>query len=95
GNIRQLANVVEQCCVLATGPLLTLAQVEKAVAGESRAIPTLAEARRDFERDYLERLLRLTGGNASDAARLADRNRTEFYRLLQKHELNAAAFKDG
>ncbi|MBX9267015.1 sigma 54-interacting transcriptional regulator [Chromobacterium violaceum] len=95
GNIRQLANVVEQCCVLATGPLLTLAQVEKAVAGESRAIPTLAEARRDFERDYLERLLRLTGGNVSDAARLADRNRTEFYRLLQKHELNAAAFKDG
>ncbi|MEO9384925.1 sigma 54-interacting transcriptional regulator [Chromobacterium phragmitis] len=94
GNIRQLANVVEQCCVLAAGPLLTLAQVEKAVAGEARSIPTLAEARREFERGYLERLLRLTGGNVSDAARLADRNRTEFYRLLQKHELNAAAFKD-
>ena len=46
-----------------------------------------------FERDYLERLLRLTGGNVSDAARLADRNRTEFYRLLQKHELTPAAFK--
>ncbi|WP_434630814.1 sigma 54-interacting transcriptional regulator [Chromobacterium sp. CV08] len=94
GNIRQLANVVEQCCVLATGPLLSLAQVEKAVAGESRAIPTLAAARRQFEHDYLSSLLRLTGGNVSDAARLADRNRTEFYRLLQKHELSAAAFKD-
>ena len=83
GNIRQLANVVEQCCVLTTGSLVTLAQVQKAVAGEASAIPTLAEAKRQFERDYLERLLRLTGGNVSDAARLADRNRTEFYRLLQ------------
>ena len=93
GNIRQLANVVEQCCVLTTGSLVTLAQVQKAVAGEASAIPTLAEAKRQFERDYLERLLRLTGGNVSDAARLADRNRTEFYRLLQKHELTPAAFK--
>ena len=85
--------MVEQCCVLTTGSLVTLAQVQKAVAGEASAIPTLAEAKRQFERDYLERLLRLTGGNVSDAARLADRNRTEFYRLLQKHELTPATFK--
>ncbi|WP_028534854.1 sigma 54-interacting transcriptional regulator [Paludibacterium yongneupense] len=95
GNIRQLSNVVEQCCVLSTGPLLTLAQVQKAVASASNDIPVLAEARRQFERDYLERLLRLTGGNVSDAARLADRNRTEFYRLLQKHELTPGRFKPG
>ncbi|MGL4602541.1 MAG: sigma 54-interacting transcriptional regulator [Iodobacter sp.] len=93
GNIRQLANLVEQCCVLATGPMITLAQVQKAMATESAAILPLAEAKRLFERDYLERLLRLTGGNVSDAARLADRNRTEFYRLLQKHDLAPAAFK--
>jgi two-component system response regulator GlrR len=36
----------------------------------------------------------VTAGNASVAARIADRNRTEFYRLLQKHDLVAAAFKD-
>jgi two-component system response regulator GlrR len=93
GNIRQLANVVEQCCVLSPGPLLSLSQVQKSVRDESGDIPTLAEARRQFERDYLERLLRLTGGNVADAARLADRNRTEFYRLLQRYELVAAAFK--
>jgi len=38
-------------------------------------------------------LLKLTDGNVSDAARLADRNRTEFYRLLQKHELVPAMFR--
>jgi two-component system response regulator GlrR len=39
------------------------------------------------------RLLKLTDGNVADAARLADRNRTEFYRLLQKHELTPGHFK--
>jgi two-component system response regulator GlrR len=37
--------------------------------------------------------LKLTDGNAADAARLADRNRTEFYRLMQKHELTPGLFK--
>ncbi|MDW5418782.1 sigma 54-interacting transcriptional regulator [Iodobacter sp. CM08] len=95
GNIRQLSNLVEQCCVLATGPMITLAQVQKAMLNDAAAIQPLAEAKRLFERDYLERLLRLTGGNVSDCARLADRNRTEFYRLLQKHDLAPAAFKAG
>jgi two-component system response regulator GlrR len=95
GNIRQLSNLVEQCCVLATGPMITLAQVQKAMLNDAAAILPLAEAKRLFERDYLERLLRLTGGNVSDCARLADRNRTEFYRLLQKHDLAPATFKAG
>ena len=53
----------------------------------------LAEARQRFERDYLVGLLKLTDGNVADAARLADRNRTEFYRLMQKHELTPGHFK--
>ena len=94
GNIRQLANAVEQCCVLSTAGLIPLSLVQKAVSDGMASIPTLAEARRQFEREYLEKLLRVTAGNASVAARIADRNRTEFYRLLQKHDLVAAAFKD-
>jgi hypothetical protein len=50
---------------------------------------TYAEAKQRFERDYLVGLLKFTDGNVADAARLADRNRTEFYRLLQKHEPHA------
>ncbi len=46
-----------------------------------------------FERDYLVGLLKLTDGNVADAARLADRNRTEFYRLLQKHGLTPGHFQ--
>ncbi len=53
-----------------------------------------AEARRRFERDYLVGLLKLTDGNVADAARLAERNRTEFYRLLQRHGLTPGLFRE-
>jgi two-component system response regulator GlrR len=39
-------------------------------------------------------LLQLTGGNVSQAARLAQRNRTDFYKLLSRHQLNPTLFKD-
>jgi two-component system response regulator GlrR len=58
-----------------------------------RAIDSFEEARRRFERDYLTRLLKLTEGSVSQAARLANRNRTEFYKLLQRHGLEPARFK--
>ncbi|WP_367397220.1 hypothetical protein [Dechloromonas sp.] len=38
-------------------------------------------------------LLTLTDGSVADAARIAYRNRTEFYRLLQKHGLTPAMFR--
>lgn len=62
---------------------------------ESAALPfgSLDEARRAFERDYLARILEVTRGNVAQAARLAGRNRTEFYRLLQRHALKPAMFK--
>jgi two-component system response regulator GlrR len=53
----------------------------------------LDEARRAFERDYLVRTLKITEGNVTHAARLAGRNRTEFYRLLERHALAPAMFK--
>jgi two-component system response regulator GlrR len=51
------------------------------------------EAKQRFERNYLVLLLKLTEGNVADAARIADRNRTEFYRLLQKYDLTPAMFR--
>ncbi len=51
------------------------------------------ESRRQFEYDYLTRLLKLTQGSVTQAAKIAKRNRTEFYKLLQRHGLEAAHFK--
>ncbi|QHI99828.1 response regulator [Xylophilus rhododendri] len=93
GNVRQLYNVVEQVCALSTTPLVPLALVQRALRTPSVEVLSYADAKTKFERDYLVGLLKLTDGNVADAARLADRNRTEFYRLLQKHALTAGHFK--
>jgi two-component system response regulator GlrR len=93
GNVRQLHNVVEQVTALATTPLVPLALVQRALRVPSVEVLSYTEARTRFERDYLVGLLKITDGNVADAARLADRNRTEFYRLMQKHGLTPGLFR--
>ncbi|WP_034916396.1 MULTISPECIES: two-component system response regulator GlrR [Erwinia] len=93
GNVRQLVNVIEQCVALTSSPVIGEALIEQALAGENTVLPTFAEARNQFELNYLRKLLQMTKGNVTHAARLAGRNRTEFYKLLSRHELDASDFK--
>ena len=94
GNVRQLYNVIEQSCALATTPLITLTLIQRALRVPTMEALTYAEAKQRFERNYLVQLLKLTDGSVADAARIADRNRTEFYRLLQKHALTPEMFRN-
>ncbi len=93
GNVRQLLNVVEQSVALCTTSLISLALVEDAIHKEEEHLFSLEEAKKRFERDYLVRVLKMAEGNVMQAARLAKRNRTEFYKLLQKHQLDPSVFK--
>ena len=56
-------------------------------------LPSFDEARDEFTRNYLSQILQITGGNVSQAARLAKRNRTDFYKLLSRHQLTPEDFK--
>lgn len=89
GNVRQLVNVIEQCVALTQSPVISASLVEQALSQNSSYWPTLIEARDQFERQYLIRVLQMTEGNVTRAAELAGRNRTDFYKLLKKHELSA------
>lgn len=93
GNVRQLYNVVEQCVVLTTTPVIAHKLVERSLRAAPDPLLGLNEARERFERDYLVRLLNLTEGNIALAARLAGRNRSEFYNLLRRHGLKAHQFR--
>ena len=93
GNIRQLYNVVEQVVALSSGEIVSTKVVEQAMQMEMQGLDSFEEARRRFEYDYLTRLLKLTQGSVTQAAKLAKRNRTEFYKLLQRHGIEAAHFK--
>ncbi|MDD5035941.1 MAG: sigma 54-interacting transcriptional regulator [Methylococcaceae bacterium] len=93
GNVRQLRNVVEQCVALSNTPLIPLSFLQRALKDEPTQFMSLQDARDKFEREYLIRLLQMTCGNVTQAAKLAKRNRTEFYRLLGRHGMNASLFK--
>ncbi len=60
-----------------------------------QALPPLKEARDAFERQYLDEAMRRCGGNVAAAARLAGRNRSDFYDLLRKHQITPSGFKRG
>ncbi len=94
GNVRQLLNLLEQALALATTGVIPASLVQSALREDESALVPFEEARKQFERDYLVRLLKITGGNVTQAALLAKRNRTEFYKLLQRHRLEPAMFKE-
>ncbi len=94
GNVRELYNVVEQAVALSTTPIVPPALVENAIRGQTAELSSFEAARSEFEREYLAKLLKITVGNVTQAARLAKRNRTEFYKLLQRHHLDPKLFKN-
>jgi len=94
GNVRQLANVVRQNCALAQTPIIPVELVQQSLGGTQAKLPSFDEARDEFTRSYLSQILQITGGNVSQAARLAKRNRTDFYKLLGRHQLTPEDFKD-
>jgi two-component system response regulator GlrR len=93
GNVRQLVNVVEQVVALCASGIVPASLVQQALKEEPAPLASLEEARGAFEREYLVRILRMTGGNVTHAAKLAQRNRTEFYKLLERHRLESKMFK--
>jgi len=93
GNVRQLYNVIEHAFALATTPLISEDLLHDAIKQHQRRLPPLSEARRQFEQQYLIQLLLTTNGNVSQAARIAQRNRTDFYKLLNRHHIVPSLFK--
>lgn len=93
GNVRQLYNIVEQCVVMTTTPIIPRTLVERSLRFKPEKLLGLNEARDQFEKEYLVRLLNLTDGNITLAAKLAERNRSEFYNLLGRHGLEPTEFR--
>jgi len=92
GNVRQLRMVVRQAATTGAGAVITPEQIEEA-QGQTSQLPSFDEARDEFTRRYLVQLLQITEGNVSQAARLAKRNRTDFYKLLSRHGIEPEEFK--
>ncbi len=92
GNVRELRRVIREVASLTTGPVIPDELIRQAI-GHTSTLPSFDEARDEFTRNYLTQLLRITEGNVSQAARLAKRNRTDFYKLMTRHKISPDEFK--
>jgi two-component system response regulator GlrR len=93
GNVRQLFDLVKQNVALARGEVMTKEFVQQSLGNDVVKIPSYAEAREKFARDYLSENLQRAAGNVTQAARLAKRSRTDFYKLLARYRLQPEDFK--
>ncbi len=93
GNIRQLYNIVRQNVALSRSPVISGELVQQSLGEHAGKLLSFSDARDEFTRNYLSQILQITMGNVSQAARLAKRNRTDFYKLLARHDLNPDSFK--
>lgn len=94
GNIRQLENVIEQAVALSPGQVISETLIENALpTSQQSRLKSLTDAKREFERTYVADLLRATGGSITEAARLAGRNRSDFYKIVQRHGLAAEFYR--
>jgi two-component system response regulator HydG len=99
GNIRELENAVDRAIVLAKDDTITpdllgaiLRQAPRSVENEGDAalyaLP-LTDARAAFEERYLQRVMERGGGRATEAARLAGMDRSNFRRMLKRVKMDA------
>jgi two-component system response regulator GlrR len=95
GNVRQLFDLVKQHVALSHGKLIGKAFVQQSLGPQAPSMPAYDEARDQFSRDFLAANLQRARGNVTKAARLAKRNRTDFYKLLERYRLQAHDFKEG
>jgi two-component system, NtrC family, response regulator GlrR len=108
GNVRELENTLEYAVAMTRHDMLTDDSIlhTKGTAANSRPedlttfgngskgpVKSYKSAKYEFEKGYLVHLLKLCGGKASEAAKLAGKSRTDFYELLRKHEIRIDDFR--
>jgi two-component system response regulator GlrR len=102
GNIRELANIVSMAVLASRGPVIGLEEFAELgkraatdAAGASVGTRPFFEAIAAFERAYLQDLLRRTGGNLSEASRIAGLSRAALRAKAAKHGLLDEASRSG
>ncbi len=93
GNVRELRNRVERAVTLATGPWVMPADMfpERAQAKVDESIPilSLAAVRDAAEKRQIERMLRETGGQISEAAKRLEISRTTLWEKMHRFGIDA------
>ncbi|MCA9411078.1 MAG: sigma-54-dependent Fis family transcriptional regulator [Candidatus Omnitrophica bacterium] len=106
GNVRELRNAIERMVLLQDGDIINANSLPVAIGKRKSPILKSTQASpllpfksakdrivKNFEKEYLENLLRTCEGNVTRAAETAEMERSSLQRLLRKHSLNSRDFK--
>ena len=91
GNVRELSERVRQAIRLVGDGAITAEALALAADGED--VPSFKQAKRAFETRYVRGLLRRCGGNISRAARLAKKDRKDFYDVIRRTGVDPGEFR--
>jgi two-component system, NtrC family, response regulator GlrR len=98
GNIRQLENTINHAVAVAQHSVIHLSDLNLTTSHEHEFVPSpksfkadKAKLIADFERRYLTELLAAHGGNISQAAHAAHKDRRSFWGLLKKYHIDPHA----
>lgn len=105
GNVRELQNAIERAVVLSQNDELNIEDMfqhlnlrsnqssnEDGIGATVFSMP-LTDAKQAFEKAYLENLLKMSGGNISEAARISGRYRADIYRLMNRYGFDKGQFR--
>jgi len=91
GNVRELEHVIECAIVLCKQQRIGGIEISRAIG----KLPprSFRDAKKEFERDYIQGVLRLCGGNIAQAARVAQIDKHNLRRLVRKHLIDLRPFR--
>jgi two-component system response regulator GlrR len=90
-NIRELRERIRQAVRLSRDGLISAEALMLANDGDD--VPSFKDAKRAFETRYVEGLLRRCSGNISRAARLAKKDRKDFYDVIRRTGVDPSEFR--
>ena len=100
GNVRELENRMERAILLTQGSSITVDDIPLGIDDEEDDtfdMEPFGEAKTHvvdrFERRYLTKILSITRGNVSRAARIAKKERSAFQKLMRKHGIRSESFR--
>lgn len=100
GNVRELENCIQEAIVTSDNEWIDVSDItlNKISNAESpNIIEPLTITKQNyikkFERTYLDKILEVNKGNISKSAKLAQKDRRSFIRLMKKYNINPAQYK--